>query len=214
MDCGANIFANDGEIFAKIEIVAQFIDCCLTLCNLVRRRGRREPLRQHLLTRPRASLREQLKKRIVAEYVEIDGVGMGIAELGIDAIGLGCHPAIFDTRKATLVKTCCALCLASEGSHCFVTSDEDDEDYDRNKDPPSGEGVRPGGEPHDYEKHNAGYEAYVTDAVVQSFVVLDPGIAGFEASSVFFGGSHFSGPQVFTSEAIFPRSEFKPDPSP
>ena len=74
--------------------------------------------------------------------------------------------------------------------------------------------MQSGREPYNRDKHDACDETKVSNQQVELFVMLDQPVASLQTTLVLLGGIHFSVVQVFTSEDMFPRSEFKPDPRP
>src|SRR5262249_39130872 len=74
--------------------------------------------------------------------------------------------------------------------------------------------MRPNRQPCHCKKRDTGDQAYVSNEDADFLVVRDSLIASREALFVFLERIHFSDAQAFTSVAMFPRSEFKPDPKP
>src|SRR5262245_43619323 len=95
-----------------------------------------------------------------------------------------------------------------------MTGDEYHKNNDRQQHPPSGDHLRTGSEPHQRQKQDACNQPQVADQMVKLFVMLNPLIAGLQTTLILLGGIHFSDAQAFTSEDMFPRSEFRPEPKP
>src|SRR5437867_3621602 len=124
------------------------------------------------------------------------------------------HPSVFNTGESSFVEGCCPLRSPPQCAYPLMTCDEHNKDSDRQQEPPSGDDAGTNGQPCHAEKDDACDEPHVANNEVEPLVTLDHLVAGLQAVFVLLGGLHFSGAQVFTSEDMFPKSEFKPEPRP
>src|ERR1700761_4416173 len=97
MHANPGIFTKHSKVFAKIDLIAQLIDPCVTLADVCESCRREQPLRQGLFAHSSSRAREQLKQARVAEQIQIGGIDvMGIVEAvaGLSSAG----PSVLNTR--------------------------------------------------------------------------------------------------------------------
>src|SRR5262245_56098401 len=124
------------------------------------------------------------------------------------------HPPIFDSCETPFVIRSRSSRASGQSANLLVTSDQHDKRNDRQQEPPSRQEMWSGGQPcHNQEDDSCG-QTQVANKQIQLFIMLEPPVASFETTFVLLGGIHFSGAQVFTSEDMLPKSEFKPEPRP
>lgn len=103
MHAHANIFAQDRQIFPKIELIAQFVHRSMAFVDSFHRSGGKQPFRKSVLSHAGAGGRQKLKQAAVAEQVEIGGVYVvRIVEAlaGFSRVG----PTVFDAGQPFFIK--------------------------------------------------------------------------------------------------------------
>ena len=103
MDADLEILAEDGDVFTKIEMVAEIVDGSLTLKKFRHRRRGEEPGGKGVFAHAGAGEGEEFEETAGTEEVEVGGVEAGVK---VDALaGLtGAYPAIFDACETVAVK--------------------------------------------------------------------------------------------------------------
>jgi hypothetical protein len=101
-EADANLVAEQGDVFAQIDVGSQLGGGLLPRAGGRGNRRRAEPLGQAFFTRPCARAAKKLEERTASEDVEIAGVGMMVVEKTFAALPLSL-PAVFQSRQAGVV---------------------------------------------------------------------------------------------------------------
>jgi hypothetical protein len=116
VDAYFDVFAEDGDVLAKIEPVAEFRDGGVTLDDLGDGRGRQEPRGEGVFAHSRAGEGEEFEEAASPEEIQVGGVEAG---MNINALsGLAsANPAVFDAGEAVAIELDGAFCAGTLAQH-------------------------------------------------------------------------------------------------
>jgi hypothetical protein len=177
-----HVFAEIGDVFAKIEAVAKFVDGGVALFQLADGRRSEEPSGECVFAHAGAGEREKFEETAWAEEIEVGGVEAGAYVDSLSGLSRSL-PAIFDTGETAAIELYRALGFGAAAKRSGVEDGDCDKKYGEGEQQPGREGVSMKGEPGRGQGCHDDQEAKVTEAKVDLLEARD---LAFAAAKAFF----------------------------